>query len=262
MKTWLFLTFLLCSFSLNASCRYAEVKSIHEVAGDILYEEEEFWLILDLDDTILEGGEALSHSTWKNKTIEGLQKKGISQQEAWEAVFPFWLEVQEMGTVKPIESSIFLLIEKIQKQGKVAFAYTERLKKSKETTLKQLGTLNVSLTATAPQPQLPLPKNLLYTSGILFGEESHKGPALDLFLQSFTPLPSKIIYIDNEKENILRIGDLCKKYGIAYFGITYKAAQVLPPVYFDNIAQVQYNYSRKLLSNEAAALLLRHRMDK
>ncbi|WP_100934110.1 DUF2608 domain-containing protein [Candidatus Chlamydia corallus] len=260
MKTWLFFTLLFFCSSFYASCRYAEVKSIHEVAGDILYDEENFWLIFDLDDTILQGGEALSHSIWKNKAIEGLQKQDVSEQEAWEAVVPFWLKVQEMGTVQPIESAIFLLIEKVQKQGKATFVYTERPKKAKDLTLKQLNILNVSLETTAPQPQAPLPKNLLYTSGILFTGEYRKGPGLDFFLETCNPLPTKIIYIDNQKENILRIGDLCQKYGIAYFGITYKAQEFLPPIYFDNIAQVQYNYSRKLLSNEAAALLLRHQM--
>ncbi|ACZ32936.1 conserved hypothetical protein [Chlamydia pneumoniae LPCoLN] len=260
MKTWLFFTFLFSCSSFYASCRYAEVRSIHEVAGDILYDEENFWLILDLDDTLLQGGEALSHSIWKSKAIQGLQKQGIPEQEAWEAVVPFWLEIQEMGTVQPIESAIFLLIEKIQKQGKTTFVYTERPKTAKDLTLKQLHMLNVSLEDTAPQPQAPLPKNLLYTSGILFSGDYHKGPGLDLFLEICTPLPAKIIYIDNQKENVLRIGDLCQKYGIAYFGITYKAQELQPPIYFDNIAQVQYNYSKKLLSNEAAALLLRHQM--
>ncbi|AGW40026.1 hypothetical protein CPE3_0698 [Chlamydia pecorum P787] len=254
---WIFLAVSLNLY--GSTSRYAQVKSIHEVAGDILYDPEEFWLIFDLDDTLFQGAEALTHSKWLHHTLEGLLHHGVTKQEAWETLVPYWLELQEMGSVKSIETAINILIQRIQEQGKPVFAYTERPRRSKDLTLRQLQAVHLSLSPTAPKVAA-LPDSLIYEAGVLFAEEYNKGLGLKLFLDSLDSLPKKIIYIDNLKENVLRIGELCKNRGISYFGITYTAQQFLPPVYLPEIAKVQYTFSKKLLSNEAAALLLRHQM--
>ena len=72
--------------------RYVEIKSIHEVAGDILYDPSDFWLILDLDDTLLEGAQALTQFLWLQKTLIGLQQLGFTENEAWNTAYPYWLE--------------------------------------------------------------------------------------------------------------------------------------------------------------------------
>ncbi|EPJ32026.1 hypothetical protein CP061683_1135A, partial [Chlamydia psittaci 06-1683] len=73
-KYWLFFFFLFPTLSdCTETTRYVEVKSIHEIAGDILYDDQDFWLIFDLDDTLLEGAEALTQTVWLQKTIEGFQ---------------------------------------------------------------------------------------------------------------------------------------------------------------------------------------------
>ncbi|WP_041468065.1 DUF2608 domain-containing protein [Chlamydia felis] len=260
-KYWLFF-FLL--FPLTSNCtetvRYVEIKSIHEIAGDILYDSSDFWLILDLDDTLLEGAQALTHSLWLQKTIEGFQELGLAEREAWESIYPYWEGFQEKGSVKLIENAMQLLITRVQEKKKTLFAYTERKHSSKNVTLQQLKSLGLSLDSTAPVVTTPLPKSLLFASGVVFGEELHKGPGLQLFLDAIQAHPEKIIYIDNLKENVLRIGELCKLKKISYLGITYTAQKFLPPVYTPEISKVQYTYSQKLLSNEAAALLLRHQM--
>ncbi|ANH78826.1 DUF2608 domain-containing protein [Candidatus Chlamydia sanziniae] len=261
MKFCIFFVLGCPSFLFGIDVHYIEVKSIHQVAGDILHDKADFCLILDLDDTLLQGGEALSHSLWQQKTIEQFQKLGLTEREAWETVTPYWIEIQHMGSVKPIEPTMSLLISKLQDQGKAIFAYTERPKTTKDLTLKQLQAVSVSLEATAPQLKLSLPDQLLYHSGVLFSEELHKGPGLQCFLEGLILLPKKIIYIDNNKENVMRIGELCRNYGIVYFGIIYKAQQFSSPIYLPEIAKIQYTYSKKLLSNDAAALLLRHQME-
>ncbi|AAP05469.1 DUF2608 domain-containing protein [Chlamydia caviae] len=259
-KYWLFFFFLFPLALYSETTRYVEVKSIHEIAGDILYDSSDFWLIFDLDDTLLEGAEALSQSLWLQKTMEGFQQLGLSESEAWEAIYPYWEGFQEKGSVKTIENAMQLLITKIQEQKKTLFAYTERKLSSKDITLQQLKSLELKLDSTAPAVPNHLPKGILFTSGVLFGDELHKGPGLQLFLDAIGTLPEKIIYIDNRNENVLRIGELCKSKKISYLGVTYTAQKFLPPIYIPEISKVQYTYSQKLLSNEAAALLLRHQM--
>ncbi|EPP34723.1 HAD super, subIIIB family protein [Chlamydia ibidis] len=258
---WLFICFLWfpsCLLS-TESFRKVEVKSIHEVAGDILFDTTNFWLILDIDDTLLEGAEALTHSMWMTKTIEGFQQLGFSEQESWETTYPYWLEFQEKGSVKPIEPAMKLLIEKIQEKGQPCFAYTERRKETQAITLKQLASVQIQF---KPNLNLPdqLPTSILFASGILFGNEIHKGRGLSLFLDALTIHPEKIIYVDNDYYNVVRVGELCKSRNISFFGIVYRAQKFFPPIYLSEIAKIQYTYSKKLLSNEAAALLLRHQM--
>ena len=64
MRFWLVLVFLCFSQTSEASQRIVTVKTIHEVASDILYDETDYWLIFDVDDVLFEGAEALSHSLW------------------------------------------------------------------------------------------------------------------------------------------------------------------------------------------------------
>ncbi|WP_201457084.1 DUF2608 domain-containing protein [Chlamydia sp. 17-3921] len=245
----------------STTTRYTQIKSIHEVAGDILYDNEDFWLIFDVDDTLFQGAEALTHTLWLQNTIEGFQQLGLTEQKAWETVLPYWIEIQEMGSVKSIEVAMNTLIKKIQAQGKTLFAYTERPRRTKDLTLKQLESLDIFVSKTAPQANT-LPEQLAYHSGVLFAEEYHKGLGLQLFLDALDFSPKKIIYIDNLEENVLRVGDLCVNRGIHYFGITYSAQKYLPPIYLPEISKIQYTFSKKLLSNEAAALLLRHQLHK
>lgn len=240
--------------------RYIEVKSIHEIAGDILYDTSDFWLILDLDDTLIEGAQALTQFLWLKKTILGLQQLGFTETESWNTAYPYWESIQEKGSIKTIESALPLLITRLQEQGKTVFAYTERQSSAEEITLKQLKSLNITLASSSPKIPHTLPPTILFSSGVLFGGELHKGPGLQFFLNALNIHPEKIIYIDNDKHNVLRIGELCKSKNIAYFGITYTAQKFSPPIYLPEISKVQYTYAQKLLSNEAAALLLRHQM--
>ena len=240
--------------------RYVEIKSIHEAAGDILYDPSDFWLILDLDDTLLEGAQALTQFLWLQKTLIGLQQLGFTENEAWNTAYPYWESIQDKGSVKTIESAMLTLISRLQEQGKTVFAYTERQRSAEEITIKQLKSLDITLLSSAPPTPQTLPPNIFFSSGILFGGELHKGPGLQFFLNAINTCPEKIIYIDNDKHNVLRIGELCKSKKISYFGITYTAQKFSLPIYFPEISKVQYTYAQKLLSNEAAALLLRHQM--
>ncbi|WP_366223692.1 DUF2608 domain-containing protein [Chlamydia buteonis] len=260
-KYWLFFFFLFPTLSdCTETTRYVEVKSIHEIAGDILYDDKDFWLIFDLDDTLLEGAQALTQTLWLQKTIEGFQQLGLSESEAWETVYPYWEGFLEKGSVKTIENAMQILITKVQEKQKTLFVYTERKHSSKAITLQQLKSLGLSLESTAPVITHELPKSILFSSGVLFGEELHKGPGLQIFLDTIAARPEKIIYVDNSKENVVRVGELCKLKKISYLGITYSAKKFLPPIYHPEISKIQYTYTQKLLSNEAAALLLRHQM--
>ncbi|VVT42961.1 hypothetical protein BOKEGFJH_00487 [Chlamydia avium] len=240
--------------------RYVEVKSIHEIASDVLYDTSDFWLIIDVDDTLLEGAQALTQFLWLQETIIGLQQLGFTENEAWNTAYPYWESIQEKGSVKTIEAALPLLISRLQEQGKTVFAYTERQHSTEEITIKQLKSLDINLVSSAPPVPETLPPNISFSSGVLFGGELRKGPGLQFFLGLMNTYPEKIIYIDNDKQNVSRIGELCKSKKISYFGITYLAQKFSPPIYLPEISKVQYAYEKKLLSNEAAALLLRHQM--
>ncbi|MBQ8498227.1 DUF2608 domain-containing protein [Chlamydia sp.] len=261
MRFLFFFVVLLSPWISEASQRIVTVKTIHEIASDILYDDTNYWLIFDIDDVLFQGAEALSHSTWFERSIQGMRALGTSEQEAWEALYPEWLAIQHQGSIKQIETAIPLLINKVQHQNKIVFAYSERKFCAQEITFNQLASINLSFEK-SNLPDTKLPSMISFTKGVLFGAEIRKGPGLQYFLDAQTSLPEKIIYIDNEKYNVLRIGEICKHKKISYLGVVYTASQYLPPVYLPDIAKIQYLYRQKLISNEAAALLSRHRLDK
>lgn len=240
----------------NAQC--SDIQSLHEITTDLLYDPTDYWLILDLDDVLIEGNEALTHSLWLQKTIEGFQKLGLCEQEAYNVTYPCWLEFQEKGSVKLIEKDFPTLLSKLTTMGRTVFIYTERPQKAYELTLKQLASVNITL----PHPEISLlyelPESMSFSSGILFSGELHKGPALQHFINYTKTLPKKIIYIDNNEKNVLRIEELCLSKKISFVGIVYQAQKLFPPVYQPELAKIQYTFVQKILKNEAAALLLRH----
>lgn len=257
--------FMLCVIILGCAkntceAQCIEIYSIYEVSSDLLYAPKNPWIIVDLDDVVFEGQEALTHTLWLEATIKGFKELGVCEQEAWKISYPCWIEFQERGSVKLIESCFRDLFSELAKNNHTVFIYTERSSSEKDLTLRQLDSLGIHV----PHPQISFlsqPDAFEFCSGVLFGGERHKGPALQHFLDSVDNLPSKIIYIDNNANNVLRIADLCKSRHIPFLGITYLAQKLHPPVYQPDIAKTQYTFAQKLLSNEAAALLLRHQLN-
>lgn len=238
--------------------RLIEVQSLHEISTDLLYDPTDYWLITDLDDVLLEGNEALTHSLWLQRTIDGFKKLGISEQEAYEVTYPCWVEFQEKGSVKLIEKDFPCLLSKLTEAGRTLFVYTERPQNIEELTHKQLSSLNINLKHPSISFVYDLPESMKFSSGILFSGELHKGPALQHFFSCTRDLPKKVIYIDNDEKNVLRIEELCLSKKISFLGIVYRAQKLFPPVYQPELAKIQYTFAQKILKNEAAALLLRH----
>lgn len=235
-----------------------EIQSLHEIATDLIYDSEDYWLIMDLDDVLLEGNEALSHSLWLQRTVDGLKQLGLCEQEAYDVTYPCWIEFQEKGSVKLIEKDFPCLLAKLTETGHTSFVYTERPQKIKELTHKQLSSLNIHLKHPQISLTYELPESMSFSSGILFGGELHKGPALQHFFNCVDVLPKKVIYIDNDEKNVSCIEELCLSKKISYLGIVYRAQKLSPSVYQPELAKIQYIFAQKLLKNEAAALLLRH----
>lgn len=161
--------------------RYVEIKSIHEVAGDILYDPSDFWLILDLDDTLLEGAQALTQFLWLQKTLIGLQQLGFTENEAWNTAYPYWESIQDKGSVKTIESAMLTLISRLQEQGKTVFAYTERQRSAEEITIKQLKSLDITLLSSAPPTPQTLPPNIFSLPEYYLVESSIKDLVYSFF---------------------------------------------------------------------------------
>jgi hypothetical protein len=95
----------------------------------------------------------------------------------------------------------------------------------------------------------------LYQDGVLFTAGYDKGNVLLAFLKKIAWKPSRIIFVDNKKKNILSVMSAAEKLKTPFLGFLYKAAYKLPGGFDEKIAQFQIKYlieHETLLDDEAA----------
>jgi hypothetical protein len=82
--------------------------------------------------------------------------------------------------------------------------------------------------------------------GIIFTSEQDKATILELILEYKGYYPKKIIFIDDIKENLLSVENLCKKLNIDFTGFHYTAVSQMPSLETEEeIERVRFKILRK-----------------
>lgn len=134
-----------------------------------------------------------------------------------------------------------------------------------QSTARQVASLGFDFTKTAPSEDsfvLPATKPALYAQGILFvNDYNDKGDVFLQFLSIIKKSPKKVVFIDDRKGNVEGLERVLSKYGIDYVGVYYTAIEHAKPVYSRELAEFQYKFLDKIMSNEAAILLMEHGLE-
>lgn len=106
----------------------------------------------------------------------------------------------------------------------------------------------------------PLYKNgILYVGSYKNKEKGGKGPLLGIFLDKIKWSPKKVIFFDDESENLISMQKELEKRNIAYEGYHFKGAEKLPNTFDERILALKYFYlSQKMrwLTNKEAIEIL------
>jgi len=241
------------TFALNA-----EVISLNRIADLPFNRHERCWLLVDLDNCLFESKQALGHANWFYDLVHDREALGMSQQEAIKDAYPLWIMVQERCQVQPIEKDFVTLIQNLQQRGIVVMGLTHRQPSVASATLQQVRSLGLDLTLTAPEIQPCITSNgpTLFCNGILFvGDYNKKSCVLSQFLKQIKEMPHHIVFIDDKKYNVSELEPMLCDLGIEYLGIHYTAIDIKPPIYDRHLADVQFYYFQRILSNAEAKLL-------
>jgi PhoPQ-activated pathogenicity-related protein len=197
---------------------------------------------------------------------DGFQKKldeGLPRDEAVAALYPGWAKTQEACEVIPVEKAFIELIRSWQDKGIGVMAVSSRQTSVIDSTEKQLKSIGVDLSKTAPikgSGILEFPFSAVYKNGVLYlTGYLKKGELIKQFFEETGLKPSKVIFFDDKKYNVKALAKGVRSLGIEMLGVHYRAIERQPKIYDPKLAKIQHCYFGKfgkILSNEEAALPL------
>lgn len=251
---------LLTSF--NGSAQIIETRHIADVVPLI---DEETWFLVDLDNTLFEAKQALGHANWFYDEVQQRLDKGLTREDAIREAYPGWIKTQAVCPIKPLEEGFVPALLQLQKRGVVVMGLTHRQPPVADATLRQVSSLGLDFMTTAPSDNIftvPAASPTLYKQGILFvSDYNKKGDVFPAFLSLIKQKPKKVVFIDDKKKNVDELEHALAKLGIEYIGIYYTAIEYAKPVYSKELAEFQLKFLDKIVSNEAASLLMQYGLE-
>lgn len=226
--------------------------------------EKPFWLVVDLDNTIFEGKEALGHSHWFDDQFIQESAKGLTKPQIVEKLYITWTETQKVNQVQPVEERFISWIHELQKDGVPVFALTARQPVLAASTNRQLASIGLDFSLTAPKGELKTSFEypILYEKGVIYVHDlNEKGALLSAFLDDNNLQPPKILFVDDKLHHAEAVDAALTKRGIEVIALHYTALMEREPIYNATIAKFQKEKFQKLLSNDEALLLLHHQPD-
>jgi len=240
IKKFLFNLLIICApFSTNAT-----ILETRHIANVIPLVDSETWFLVDLDNTLFEGAEAYGHAAWFYDAVNDGLEDGLSKEEIINIFYPRWIASQKTCPVKPLEKEFISFITDLQNQGIVVMGFTHRQPVIADSTIRQVNSLNIDFTLTAPSEEvfsLEAKNPTLYQNGILFvGDFNKKGEIFSKFLNHIDDAPNKIVFIDDKLKNVEEVESVADRLGIPYTGVHYTAIDHAAPIYSREIAEEQY----------------------
>lgn len=232
----------------------------------IPYIQEDCWFLVDLDNTLFEAKQALGHANWFYDELQERLEKGLTKEEACEELYPLWVKIQEICSVKAVEDTTIPLLLNLQQRNIVMMGFTHRLPLGVPATIRQVHSLGFDFSKTAPQilfDSIPASGGpTCYRQGILFaGDYNSKGEVLLNFLAMIGHRPKKIVFIDDKYKNVEELEKVLAEHNIDYLGIYYTAIKQQPTIYSRAIANFQFKFINSILSNEAAQCLMDNQIE-
>ncbi|MEI6805940.1 MAG: DUF2608 domain-containing protein [Myxococcaceae bacterium] len=208
MRFYPFLLLLAVSCATVQVQKPVPVSEIHEIST---MSEIEKWIIpdtlllFDLDNTIFESTDIISHANWYNDMSKKYPNK------ITEILKRNWAATQK-SDVKLIEKSTPELIKKLQDQGVRIMAFTSRNMVLLDATLRQIKSVGIDFSRTSPYED-----SIHFHDGILFADNGYpKGEALRAYLKDIDFNPKRIILVDDLKKNLESVCKATRAIGLYY----------------------------------------------
>ncbi len=249
--------FILILF-LTLSSLEAKIFQTNRIEDALTHLNKSSWLLLDIDDTLLEGENQLGRVEWHYHEIKKRILHGISSERAQKCCYPQWILSQTICPIRTVEPNTASIIAKMQKIAHSVMGITKRHPSIAALSVEQLAKLHIDFSKTAPT----LPSHFdwtqtVYRNGVWFiSDFFSKGKAFAHLIAIAENKPSRVIFIDSAKLHLEEMEKALESFKIEFIGIHYTKAHERP---FDPaIADLQYSSLPEILSDAQAAAILKN----
>lgn len=220
--------------------------------------ESETWVLIDVDNTLIESSVHLGSAQWRAYIRNKALKLGNDAATSDLILDKFWIFAQHFVPVRLVDPAVQTVIEKLQDSKTVVVALTAREPLEMEHTRKQLATAGIVLSnGSLPEHfSLPAPHYSIYDDGVIYCGDSTKSEALIAFFQEVGYVPQKVIFVDDKLSQVQELEKTLEQMGIEFIGIRFSAADERIKAFDPEIADLQFSQLPKIISDEEAKKML------
>jgi hypothetical protein len=264
MKKRLTFLVMLIALSLHAEATVTSPYMIVETNDpqDILsYVGEGALVVFDIYNTLFETAHQLGSEPWADWRVNALMAQGVTAQEARRMMMPRWNQILRVAKMRPVDFSMQTLVRTLQHRPIQAMGITSKEGEMSDVILNQLQAVNASFLRIQPQNKDWMIHSegisMRYEGGVLFCGVHHPlGVVLLKLFDTTKYYPLQVIFVSQKWEQINDMAQYVRARGLPYVGIRYSGADKSVASFNPAIAEMQLRYFNKLLSDEAALILL------
>lgn len=245
---WFFVLFT--AFTLEGEIIETQhMKEIHK------YLEPEMLVVFDLDNTLIEPVQELGSDQWFGHRIQQYLSYNYPPDVAKKKALREWQAVQYMTEVKLVEIGTDEIVSMLQTREMPVMGLTTRGMEMCVRAVEQLESVHIDLGKTAPtQEQVYFlnERGVVFSRGVLFTDNTHKGKALQKFLESIDCHPKSVLFVNDKLSHIKPVEEVCQEMGIKFVGLRYGYLDEKVNNLRHHIAEVQWQFFGLILSDLSA----------
>jgi Protein of unknown function (DUF2608) len=225
------------------SLLFAEIFESDKMVDLVPHVNEDTWVFIDLDNTLIESCLHLGSAQWRGHVRTKAKNAGYDEEEVIEAILDqFWLFVQPFVPVRLVDPDSTLVIQKLKDSSIPVFALTAREPSESGYTQEQLSSVDASFCSSALPECSLLPSNepSLFDDGVIYCGENTKSEALAAFFKEVGYMPKKVIFVDDKRDQVSALGETLEEMGIEYVGIRFSAADERVKSFDGEVADLQF----------------------
>ncbi len=177
-----FFLLVLATACLSLRSEIIETKCMREVAS---YVTPKTWIILDVDNTTIESAIQLGTAQWRTHFRQNCRKAGLSKEKTEETLELAWRFVQSLCPVQLVDSETPAILSQLSQKNVQVLFLTARDPLEKETTIRQLESVGISLDGDLlfPKDSFYFANNSLYDHQVIYCGDTKKEHAFPHFFK-------------------------------------------------------------------------------
>jgi len=200
----------------------------HSFRDVLKFIKHDSWLLLDLDNTVMESRAELGSDQWFVNLMCLASQRPLDSKEACEWVIDIYHAVQHFVRAALVEEDIQWILQSLRDIGIPILAITARDHCLLKPTLRQLDEAGISFSGVGSECfdgsiYLADEKPFVYDHGIIFCSGGDKGKCLQAFLEECELHPKHIVMMDDKQKHLEKVETVSKikKIQFDFDGIRY-----------------------------------------